>query len=95
MALGIGSSTCFRIASSGVDINGADSSLLGISKKLEKNEVKDVIFSGIQISFRCHIISSIVYLLYMKYLTVDEILKWTLLESCQSNYVHYPQDHLE
>ena len=47
MALGIGSSTCFRIASSGVDINGADSSLLGISKKLEKNEVKDVIFSGI------------------------------------------------
>ena len=36
MALGIGSSTCFRIASSGVDINGADSSLLGISIKLEK-----------------------------------------------------------
>ena len=33
MALGIGSSTCFRIASSGVDINGADSSPLGISMK--------------------------------------------------------------
>ena len=47
MALGIGSSTCFRIASSGVDINGADSSLLDISKKIRKNEVKDVIFSGI------------------------------------------------
>ena len=41
MALGIGSSTCFRIASSGVDINGAVSSLLGISEKLEKYEVKD------------------------------------------------------
>ena len=41
MALGIGSSTCFRIASSGVDINGAVSSLLGISEKLERYEVKN------------------------------------------------------